>query len=663
MSLIDELNQRKEYLNSLKEKDQEEYLAEILKSVNKNAEKIVNILEGDTQTPIKQKESTTLQDKYFAAIVADSKNIKEEHQAPEAFSRLKSFFQIRGIKSDKYLDQILYQLKLLNKNLPSMGGFDLDFDRGGPGGSYGPGSRRNRRRRPRPGRHGAGRRFGGGVGGAIIGSVIGGVAASSLFSDDEDTENNSTASDAAHAVGAVGGGIAGGMGGQALGAAIGTIIAPGIGTAVGGFLGNIIGGVGGATLGETIADSFDDVLEGNFSSKLSQVTEQAAAIANEASIDNLTKKYETVIAPKLASTFEPVGEKIDEFATTIGTFENSVADFISEMKNNGDVVIQTVSKSSEAIYDGVLAASKTAYEGTKKAIGSISFENGISGLLDTTKQAVSSTKESFSKAGTILGDSGSKALNTVKEGKSRITGGESGSGRKAVEILMSKGWTKNQAAGIAANLQAESNFRTTAVGDGGKAIGLGQWHPDRQKKFEKLYGKKLQEASFEEQVNFVDWELRNTEKRAGKAIGATKTAAEAAAVTEQKYERSALGLKGGVQPQRIGKANEYAELDLNVQEAPKGVKAKREVLAGIKPDKEVKPKVESAKHAPVAMVSQKLPFEVKQVDVKGNKQSADNQQRPQTVIAGVRPTASIELDDVPVTIDDFGLVMLSIGHL
>ena len=137
--------------------------------------------------------------------------------------------------------------------------------------------------------------------------------------------------------------------------------------------------------------------------------------------------------------------------------------------------------------------------------------------------------------------------------------GSSGNAKTAMKILMDKGWSKEQAAGIAANLEAESGFNTKALGDQGKAAGIAQWHPDRQKRFEEVYGKKLSEATFEEQVGFVDWELKNTEKKAGDKIKSAKSATEAAAFGEQYYERSALGQKGGVQQRRVENASRYAE--------------------------------------------------------------------------------------------------------
>ena len=109
---------------------------------------------------------------------------------------------------------------------------------------------------------------------------------------------------------------------------------------------------------------------------------------------------------------------------------------------------------------------------------------------------------------------------------------------QVLDQLESLGWTRAQATGIAANLQAESNFNPSAVGDGGKAYGVAQWHPDRQQEFTKLFGKPIQGSTLAEQVTFIDHELRNgSEQRAGQKLAATATPGDAAAVVSQHYER------------------------------------------------------------------------------------------------------------------------------
>ena len=116
---------------------------------------------------------------------------------------------------------------------------------------------------------------------------------------------------------------------------------------------------------------------------------------------------------------------------------------------------------------------------------------------------------------------------------------------EAMEFFQSKGWSKEQAAGIVGNLQQESgNFSDDVLtgksrGDKGSAVGVAQWRGDRQKKFEELYGKKIENASLQEQLAFVDWELRNSHKGAGDRLTEAPNAGTAAAIVDKYYEVSA----------------------------------------------------------------------------------------------------------------------------
>lgn len=125
-------------------------------------------------------------------------------------------------------------------------------------------------------------------------------------------------------------------------------------------------------------------------------------------------------------------------------------------------------------------------------------------------------------------------------GNAKNAVGATGSAKEAVQFFIGKGWTAEQAAGIVGNLQAESgaSLRIDALGDGGKAYGIAQWHPDRQRNFAKVAGKDIRESSFQEQLAFVHWELNNTESKAGGIIKKAKTAEEAAWLFDEYYERS-----------------------------------------------------------------------------------------------------------------------------
>lgn len=115
-------------------------------------------------------------------------------------------------------------------------------------------------------------------------------------------------------------------------------------------------------------------------------------------------------------------------------------------------------------------------------------------------------------------------------------------GQDDVAKLMGMGWTKEQAQGISANLQRESGGNPSAVGDNGKAYGLAQWHPDRQANFEKWSGHSIQGSSRDEQLAFVNYELRQgSEQRAGRALSGASDPGEAASIVSRLYERPADG--------------------------------------------------------------------------------------------------------------------------
>jgi hypothetical protein len=142
-----------------------------------------------------------------------------------------------------------------------------------------------------------------------------------------------------------------------------------------------------------------------------------------------------------------------------------------------------------------------------------------------------------------------------------ISKSETGRPEEAQAFFEGKGWTKEQAAGIVGNLVVESRLKTDAVGDGGQAYGIAQWHPDRQAKFQQVYGKDIRQSSFAEQLEFVNWELNNSEKAAGNALREATTADQAAAIVDKKYERSAgLHLSERISNANAIMAGDYGKL-------------------------------------------------------------------------------------------------------
>lgn len=119
----------------------------------------------------------------------------------------------------------------------------------------------------------------------------------------------------------------------------------------------------------------------------------------------------------------------------------------------------------------------------------------------------------------------------------RAMAGGSAQEKTAYDRLLSKGWSPQAAAAIVGGFGAESSFNPSAISKGDNpnapnhpdSIGIGQWNGDRAialKKFAAERGKPWND--FETQVDFADWELRNSEAKSGARLSAAKDVREAA---------------------------------------------------------------------------------------------------------------------------------------
>lgn len=111
---------------------------------------------------------------------------------------------------------------------------------------------------------------------------------------------------------------------------------------------------------------------------------------------------------------------------------------------------------------------------------------------------------------------------------------------QAMSYFQSQGWSEAQAAGIVANLDAESGMdpNINQIG-GGPGYGLAQWEGPRQASFREWAGKDIRNSTFAEQLEFIQWELTHTEAHAGDALRQVNDPREAASVVTRLYERPA----------------------------------------------------------------------------------------------------------------------------
>lgn len=132
-------------------------------------------------------------------------------------------------------------------------------------------------------------------------------------------------------------------------------------------------------------------------------------------------------------------------------------------------------------------------------------------------------------------DKGATLLNKILKPhlKQGSGGPTSGSAQQIRKYFEDRGWSPEQASGIAANLIAESNGNPNAPGDHGLAYGVAQWHPDRQAAFKAYSGKDIRGSNLDDQLDFVNHELQ---RRGGKDLHAATTANQAAGIVSREYE-------------------------------------------------------------------------------------------------------------------------------
>lgn len=281
---------------------------------------------------------------------------------------------------------------------------------------------------------------------------------------------------------------------------------------------------------------------------------------------SLSKKY--AVADPTSKAWQDFMVKLQDAGQTIEV------SFIKNLKNITpalDTLTTSISKaideflSSKQFGDAVKTLSTKIVE-FGKYLGSAEFQDDISKfmssvgkLVDYTEDFVGwldkvtgkkhfeeqsakqeATKEenrtSYDKGNVI--QKGLAWLNMDKQSQTVATNKNlQATGREYIDYLAQKGWTKEQAAGIVGNLAQESSLNPAAQNKEGMS-GLAQWDTKRRAEFQKMYGVPVQQATWKQQLDFVNYELtQGKEQGAGQALKKATTAQEAAKVVMEKYER------------------------------------------------------------------------------------------------------------------------------
>jgi spore germination protein YaaH len=159
---------------------------------------------------------------------------------------------------------------------------------------------------------------------------------------------------------------------------------------------------------------------------------------------------------------------------------------------------------------------------------------------DTTIDGIMWQNPQFASPSAIRPGSQIRLPGASKTSTASTGGAASGNAKIAMDYFVQQGWTPAQAAGLVANLQAESgkNLNPAALNPKEQAYGIAQWRGTRQQDFAKEMRKPLQGSSLQDQLQFVQHELNNKEVRAGQALKDAQTAEDAAAIVDHYYERS-----------------------------------------------------------------------------------------------------------------------------
>ncbi|MCJ2036396.1 phage tail tip lysozyme [Methylobacterium sp. J-068] len=144
----------------------------------------------------------------------------------------------------------------------------------------------------------------------------------------------------------------------------------------------------------------------------------------------------------------------------------------------------------------------------------------------------------------------------------RVTSGAGNAegARESYTFWRLKGLSHEAAAGLVGMEEGESQFNPNARGDGGKAHGAFQHHPDRRQAIMRALGINISNATHQQQLEAAYWEFQGGDKKAAaswKAIQAAKTAGEAAAIGVYEFERPEN--KPGEAASRGQRANYWAK--------------------------------------------------------------------------------------------------------
>lgn len=161
-------------------------------------------------------------------------------------------------------------------------------------------------------------------------------------------------------------------------------------------------------------------------------------------------------------------------------------------------------------------------------------DHGVSALSDGAKGLA----RSGAQAGAALERGGAEAGRALKDAVAAAAGLSNNPAGQMMSFLQRIGFSAAQAKGMTAGAFAESGLRADAVNPKSGAFGIGQWLGGRKKELERRYGS---HPTFDQQLEFMGWELTHSEAAAGGAMRNAETPTDALDAYVRRFMRPAPG--------------------------------------------------------------------------------------------------------------------------
>lgn len=295
--------------------------------------------------------------------------------------------------------------------------------------------------------------------------------------------------------------------GATLGGALGTLIPiPGVGTIAGGIVGDLVGGA-----------VYDAVTGGGPKSQKTKADQESAVDKAKSSPD----AADDAPPEKLASGGFIAGEAGPEYKIDLSSsIGRNAVDSVSEVNNSALAGLPFILGITDTVVSKSGPSAKPVKNFVSQEIGPLERLFGIarfnvSSFIGKGTEAIQSAAQ---KIGLVSGNKGSNGVDSQETmngspSSTPMTGiplgaGDTATGKQLHSGLVSRGFSKEEAAAIVGNLWAESGFDSGARNPSG-AYGLMQWKDGRYDRLQTYAAEKGKAASdLELQLDYIAWELK-----------------------------------------------------------------------------------------------------------------------------------------------------------